>query len=144
MRIVYKKMSSWPTGSLCRFCSSDSAFSVFLATSTQMFFQSFSSHRTAAVSRTILRKITSAISAAANSSKLEPLCFAASTINLQKERLSVQLKACASAPKPLSRCQHLILKQMSCRVFLLELSVGRFSNHQKRTSDTDRWGFFHP
>ena len=44
MRVVSNKVTSWPTGLLCRFRWNDSGCSLLTATANQLFFQSLSSH----------------------------------------------------------------------------------------------------
>ncbi len=91
---------------------------------------------------------TSAISGTANSNKSAPTRFAAGTIYFTQKRNCSSPNTvckCSESPSPLStntsiqwnlyfsRRNHLLTS------FKLEMNVGSFSEHQNKTSDTDRY-----
>ena len=95
---------------------------------------------------------TSAISGTANSNKSAPTRFAPGTIYLRKNWIAVLPKTCASAPNPTSRLStnisivwnlYFFWSNHLVTSFRLEMNVGGFSEHQNKTSDTDRYkGYF--
>ena len=101
----------------------------------------------AAVLKFFLPLTTSAISGTANSNKSAPTRFAAWTIYLRKNGIAVpnNLCKCTESPSTLSTntsiewnlyfswSNHLVTS------FRLEMNVGSFSEHQIKTSDTDRY-----
>ena len=100
----------------------------------------------AAVLKFFLPLTTSAISGTANSNKSAPTRFAAGTIYLRKNGIAFpnNLCKCTKSPSTLStntsiECNlyfswsnHLVTS------FRLETEVGSFSEHQNKSSDTDR------
>ena len=159
MRNICKNVSSRPTDLFCRFCWNDSARTPFPATSrppaalfSQLFSQSLSSH-------TLCRclDILSTTNNLCNfwHSKFQQVSTYAfcswDDIFTQKWNCSSpnNLCKCTESPSTLSTntsivwnlyfswSNHLVTS------FRLEMNVGGFSEHQNKTSDTDRYnGFF--
>ena len=147
MRNVCKKVPSRLTCLFRRFCWKYSACSPLPATTTQLIFQSLSSHILCCCLNFFLPLTTSAISGEGKSNKLAPTRFAAGTICLRKNGIGVLPITCAMCTESpstlstntskawnlyLSRSNHLVTS------FRLEKSVEGLSEHQNEPSDTDR------
>ena len=88
----------------------------------------------ASVLKFFLPPTTSAISDAAISNKSAPTCFAAGTLDSQKNGIPVLPITCARALNPHPRWSNHLVPS-----FRLEINVGGFSEHQNKTSDADRY-----
>ena len=101
----------------------------------------------AAVLKFFLPQTTSAISGAVNSNKSAPTCFAAGTIHRRKNGIGVPPKNCVKAPNPRPRCRpippnsgtSLFLSNHLVTFLRLKMFFGGSSEHQNKTSDTDRY-----
>ena len=148
MRNVCKNVSTRPTYLFCRFCWNDSACSPFPASTTQLFSLSVSSHTLCSCN-----EIFSTINNNCNfrRRKFQQIstqafwCWEDIFTQEWKCKFSNHLCKCTESPSTLSTNSsielNLNLSWSSHYVTSigLEMNVGSFSEHQNRTSVTDRY-----
>ena len=152
MRSVCKNVSSRPTDLFCRFCWNDSACSPFQVTTTQLFSKSLSSHTLCSCLE--IPSTTNNLCKFWRSKFQQVSTYAfCSWDNIFTQKWNGgspdNLCKCTKSPSTLSTniewnlylswSNHLVMS------FRLEMIVGNFSEHQNKTSDTDRYKtfFFH-
>ena len=151
-RNVCKNVSSWPTGLFCRLCWNDSTCNHFPATTTQLFYQSLSSHtlRSCREIFSISKNICNSWHSNFQKVSTHSIC-SRDDIFTQKGNCGSPNNLCKCTESPstlstntsivwnlyLSWSNHLVTS------FRLEMKVGGFSEHQNKTSNTDRYkGYF--
>ena len=148
MRNVCRNVYSWPTDLLGRFCWIDSACSSLPAITTQLFSQSLSSHTLCScleilsttnnlwnfwrssfqqVSTYAFCSLDDVFTLKWNCSSLKNLCKCTKSPSTSSTNTSIE------------RNFYLSWSNHHVTSFRLEMNVGGFSEHQNKTSDTDRY-----
>ena len=146
MRNVSKNVSSRSTDLLCRFCWNDSARTLFPATINQLFSQSLYSHTICSCPDILAT--TNNLCIFCKFQQVSTYAFCSwDDIFTQKWNCSSHnnLCKCVESPSTLSTNTsiewnlYLSLSNHLVTSFMLEMNVGGFSEHQNKTSDTDRY-----
>ena len=147
MRIVCKNVSSRPTDLFCRFCWNDSTCSQFPATTTELFSQNLSWHTLSSCLRILSTTNNLYNSCRRKFQQVSTYAFCSwdDTFTQKWNCISSNnMCKCTDSPSRLSTnisiewnlylswSNHLVAS------FRLERNLGSFSEHQNKTSDTDR------
>ena len=152
MRNFRKNVSPRPTYLFCRFCWNDSARTPFLATTTQLFSQSLSSHTLCSYLEVLSTTNNQCNFWHSNVQQVSTYAFCSwDYIFKQKWNCSSPNNFCKCTESPsklLTNTSREWVLYFSWRnhlvtSFRLEMNVGGFSKHQNKTRDTDRYeGYF--